>query len=131
MWRLLIYFVNIPLPKDPMSTFNWIFENQPIASVILTQQSRYNLAESNLLADEKVLQLRVPKRCLVIHLYYRFIVKLIIIVEYLQLHPTNHLLTFWFTFIGTKETELTNPCQIYMLSVDIHKQWLFQLYSIK
>ena len=36
-----------------MSTFNLFFENQPIASVILSQPSRYKRAERNLLADEK------------------------------------------------------------------------------
>ena len=34
-------------------TFHWFFEYQPIASVILTQPSRYKRAESNLQADEK------------------------------------------------------------------------------
>ena len=38
---------------DPVPTFNWVFKNQPIASGILTQLSRYKRADSNLLADEK------------------------------------------------------------------------------
>ena len=39
-----------------MSTFNWVFEYQPIASQILTQPSRYKRAESNLFSYEKDLQ---------------------------------------------------------------------------
>ena len=35
-----------------MSTFNRVFKYQPIAFKILTKQSRYKRAESNLLADE-------------------------------------------------------------------------------
>ena len=42
-----------PHPKDLVQTFNWVFEDQPMASGILTQLSRYKRAESNLLADEK------------------------------------------------------------------------------
>ena len=42
-----------PLPKDPVPTFNWVFENQRIASGILTQPSRYKRVEINLIADEK------------------------------------------------------------------------------
>ena len=38
---------------DPVLTFNWFFEYQPIASEILTQPSRYKEAESNLIADKK------------------------------------------------------------------------------
>ena len=38
-----------------MHSFNWVFENQSIASVVLTQPNRYKKAESNLLADKKVL----------------------------------------------------------------------------
>ena len=38
---------------DPVSTFNLVFEYEPIAPEILTQPSRYKRAESNLLADEK------------------------------------------------------------------------------
>ena len=38
---------------NPVPSFNWVFEYQPIASEISTQPSRYNRAESNLLADEK------------------------------------------------------------------------------
>ena len=36
-----------------MPTFKWVFENQPIASGILTQPRRYKRAESNLLEDKK------------------------------------------------------------------------------
>ena len=36
-----------------LSTFNWVFEYQPIASDILTQPNSYKRVESNLLADEK------------------------------------------------------------------------------
>ena len=36
-----------------MLTFALAFENQSIASGILTQPSRYKRAESNLLSDEK------------------------------------------------------------------------------
>ena len=36
-----------------------LIENQPIASKILTQTSRYKRAESNLLADEKGPQHRI------------------------------------------------------------------------
>ena len=58
-----------PLSKDPVPTFNWVFENQPKASGILTQPSRYKRAESNLLADEKGPQQGDPGSCLVIHPY--------------------------------------------------------------
>ena len=30
------------IPDDPAPAFNWVFENQLIASGILTQPSRYN-----------------------------------------------------------------------------------------
>ena len=40
-------------PVEPEPTFNWVFEYQPIAWNILTQTSRYKIAERNLLADEK------------------------------------------------------------------------------
>ena len=43
-----------PHPEDPVPTLNWVYENQPIASGILKQPSRYKRTESNLLADEKV-----------------------------------------------------------------------------
>ena len=39
-----------------MPTFNWVFENQPIASGISTQPIRLIRAESNWLADEKDLK---------------------------------------------------------------------------
>ena len=38
---------------DPVSTFNWVLNYQPIVSEILTQPSRYKRAERNLLAGEK------------------------------------------------------------------------------
>ena len=60
-------------PDDPVPTFNLVFENQPIESGILTQQSRYKRAESKLLADEKGPQQGDPGSCLVIHLSYRCI----------------------------------------------------------
>ena len=41
------------LPKEPVSTYTWIFENKPKALRILTQPSGYKRAESNWLADEK------------------------------------------------------------------------------
>ena len=42
-----------PHYMDPVLTFNWDFEYQSIASEILTKESRYNRAESNLLVDKK------------------------------------------------------------------------------
>ena len=39
-------------PCDPVPTFIWVFEYQPIALEILTQPSRYKRAESDLLADK-------------------------------------------------------------------------------
>ena len=55
-----------------MPTFNWVSENQPIASEKLT---RYKSAESNLLADNKGPKHLDPGSCLVIHLYlYIFII---------------------------------------------------------
>ena len=60
------------LSKDFVLTFNWFFENQPIALKILTQPSHYKRVESNLLADEKSPKQRDPDCCLVIHLYYKF-----------------------------------------------------------
>ena len=53
-----------------MPTFNWLLENQPIASEVLKQPSGY---KSYLLAVEKGPQLEDPRICLVIHLYYRYI----------------------------------------------------------
>ena len=50
-----------------MPNFNWVLENQPIASVILTQPSRHKRVESNLLADEKGLQQGNPDSCLLIY----------------------------------------------------------------
>ena len=47
-----------------MPTFNWVSENQPIASEKLT---RYKSAESNLLADNKGPKHLDPGSCLVIH----------------------------------------------------------------
>ena len=38
---------------SPPPTFNWVCENQPIASGILTQPSNLKRAESKLLAEEK------------------------------------------------------------------------------
>ncbi len=37
---------------DPLPTYNGVFEYQPVTSEILTQPSRYNRGENNLLADE-------------------------------------------------------------------------------
>ena len=56
-----------------MPIFNWVFENQPIASGTLTQPSHYKKAVSNLLADEKG-----SGWCLVKHLYYKFISQILI-----------------------------------------------------
>ena len=42
-----------PHPKGPVPTFIQALENQPLASGILTQPSRYKRVESNLLVDEK------------------------------------------------------------------------------
>ena len=53
-----------------MPTFN---SNQPKTSGKLTQLS-YKRAESNLLADEKGPRQGDPGRCLVIHLYYKFVI---------------------------------------------------------
>ena len=54
--------------KDPIPTFNLVFENQPIAWGILTQPSRYKKSRKHLLADEKGPQQRDPGSCLVIYL---------------------------------------------------------------
>ena len=54
---------------DPVTTSNWVFQYQPIASEILTQPSRYKTAESNLLADEKGPQHWIQLVVWVIHLY--------------------------------------------------------------
>ena len=59
----------IPNHKEPMLTSTWVFENQLIASGILTQPSRYKRAESNLLTDEKGPQPGDPGSYLVNHLY--------------------------------------------------------------
>ena len=56
-----------------MPTFKWVCD-QLIASETLTQLSRCKRAESNLLADQKCPQRGDPGSCLMIHLYYRFIV---------------------------------------------------------
>ena len=42
-----------PCGGDPVSTFNWVFKYQPIASEISTQPSHNKRAESDLLANEK------------------------------------------------------------------------------
>ena len=41
-------------PVDPVPTFNWFFEYQPIESEILTLPGRYKTVESKQSADEKV-----------------------------------------------------------------------------
>ena len=41
----------------------------PIAKETLTQPSRYNRVENNLLSDEKFHRLREPGSCLVINIY--------------------------------------------------------------
>ena len=46
-----------------MAIFNWVFQIQPIALGIIPQPSRYKKVESNLLADEKVLQQGDPGSC--------------------------------------------------------------------
>ena len=51
-----------------MPTFNWVPENQPLASGIYTQPSRYKIAENNLLKDEKGPQQWDPGDCLAIQL---------------------------------------------------------------
>ena len=45
----------IPLPifNNPVTTFNLVFEYQPIVSEISIELRCYKKAESNLLADEK------------------------------------------------------------------------------
>ena len=54
--------------NDPVPTkFNWVFENQPLASGILTKPSPR--AEINFLADKKGPQQGDPGSCSVIHLY--------------------------------------------------------------
>ena len=40
-----------PHPLDPEPTFNWVFEYNPIESLILTQPRSYKRAGINLLAD--------------------------------------------------------------------------------
>ena len=52
-----------------MPTFNWIFENQPIALELLAQPIQYKGAESKLLADEKGPKQGDPFSYLVIHIY--------------------------------------------------------------
>ena len=59
---------------DPVATFNWVFENQPMASEILTQLSRYKRAEINFIADEKSPYHGDPGSYLVMHLYCKFII---------------------------------------------------------
>ena len=61
-------------PKDPVSTFNWVFENQPIGSGISRQQCHYKRAESNLQADEKDPQQGIQVIVLLYIYFYRFIV---------------------------------------------------------
>ena len=56
-------------PEDHVPTFNWVFENQPIASGKLTQPSRYKKAEINLQADEKGPQQGDPGSFWIIYLY--------------------------------------------------------------
>ena len=60
---------------DPVPTFNLVFENQQLASGILTQPSRYKRAENNLLADEKGPQQRDPGSFLLYIYIYRFMVE--------------------------------------------------------
>ena len=54
-----------------VSTLNWFFENSPIVSGILTQ-----VAENNLMADEKVPWNRGAGSYLYKHLYYRSVINL-------------------------------------------------------
>ena len=59
-----------PHSVDPVPTFNQVFGYQPVVSVILSQPSRYKIAESNLLADEKGPQHWIQVFVWVIHLYF-------------------------------------------------------------
>ena len=59
--------------RRPCDEYLIVFENQPIASGILTQLSHYKRAESNLPADKKGSRQKDPGSCLVIYLYYKFI----------------------------------------------------------
>ena len=59
-----------PHLNDLVSTLNWVFENQPMVSGILTQSSSRN----NLLADEKGHWKRWGGSYLYIHLYYRSVI---------------------------------------------------------
>ncbi len=56
-----------------MPTFNWVFENQPKESGILTQPSRYKRAEINLLSDGKGSQQGDPSSCLICIYIYIYI----------------------------------------------------------
>ena len=60
-----------PISENHVLTFIWVFKNLPIASEILTQPSRYKIAERNLLADGKGPQKSDTGSCLVIHLCCR------------------------------------------------------------
>ena len=58
-----------PQPVDPVRSFIWVFQYQPLASSLLTQPSRYENVENNLQADEKGLQDMGQVVVWVIHLY--------------------------------------------------------------
>ena len=53
-----------------MPTFTWVFENQQIASEVVTQPTCYKRAESIIQADEKCPQQGDLDSSQVIHLYY-------------------------------------------------------------
>ena len=58
-----------PHPVDPVTTFKWVFVNQPIALLISTQPSHNKRAESNMLADKKGPQHLIQLVVWVIHLF--------------------------------------------------------------
>ena len=54
---------------EPVLTFNWVRENQPIETGIFTQPSGYKRVDRNLVADERGPLQEYPGSCLVIDLY--------------------------------------------------------------
>ena len=96
--------------RDIVSTFNYVFEYQPIASEILTQPSRYKRAESNLLADEKGPQDRGQVAAFVKHLYLLHLLynTMLLLVSILCLK----YIKFFCTFI------------VFVISSLIHKKWI-------
>ena len=62
-------YTSMSPPDDPVPTFNWVFKNQPMAQILLTQPSRYKKKSRKQIADRGKRSLTGGFRQLVVQLY--------------------------------------------------------------